>query len=280
MRQLTRRQMIAATTGLAGGALLNTTAPVRAATTATQAADDGWTTLFDGKSLEGWHTNPEKIWHGTGGRWFVEPDGVLAGEHDPPGSGNGGLLLTDRAFGDFELSLDIKPDWGVDSGVLLRTTDRGQAIQVMVDYYNGGNIGHFYGEQVGAWAARAFSIQGHEENGRLARLTTFQHRTTTEASLVSSCRPDEWLDAWKIDEFNHLSIRVEGGRYPRVTTTLNRLKVGVFDAATATAGKYDREHVARLLGEEGSVAVQVHGGTERFPAGRRCRWRNIRIRNL
>ena len=30
-------------------------------------SDEGFTPLFDGKSLKGWHTNPEKIFHGTGG---------------------------------------------------------------------------------------------------------------------------------------------------------------------------------------------------------------------
>ena len=49
----------------------------------------GWIELFDGKTLEGWHINPEKIGHGTGGQWDVE-DGVIAGQQDPPGSGNGG----------------------------------------------------------------------------------------------------------------------------------------------------------------------------------------------
>src|SRR5690242_17353271 len=87
------------------------------------AADDeqGWVVLFDGKTLDGWHKNPEKIGHGTGGHWAVE-DGAITGEQDPPGSGNGGILLTDRTFGDFELSIDMKPDWGVCSGLFIRST--------------------------------------------------------------------------------------------------------------------------------------------------------------
>ena len=128
---------------------------------AAQAADaDGWHELFDGKTLTGWHKNPKKIGHGTGGQWTVETDGVLAGEQDPPGSGNGGILLTDHKFGDFELSLELKPTWGVDSGVFLRCTDGGQCIQMMVDYYDDGNIGHLYGEATGAWNTKTFSLKG------------------------------------------------------------------------------------------------------------------------
>ena len=59
------------------------------------AAEGDWIRLFDGKTLDGWHKNPQRIGHGTGGKWYVE-DGAIVGEQDPPGSGNGGILLSDR----------------------------------------------------------------------------------------------------------------------------------------------------------------------------------------
>jgi hypothetical protein len=277
-RQLWFSVMVA----LGVGALLAATgrAQDEAKTPADGSADKGgWITLFNGKDLEGWHKNPEKIGHGTGGHWHVEPDGVLAGEQDPPGSGNGGILLTDRKFGDFELSLDIKPSWGVDSGIFLRGNDQGQCMQMTVDYYNGGNIGHFYGEQTGAWVPRAFSIEGEEKDGKLVGLKTIDPREPEDVGLVSSCKPEEWVQAWKIDDWNNVVIRVEGGKYPKITTKINGVEVGVFDAATAKLEKYDREEVAKLLGEKGSIAVQVHGGGS-YPAGKKCRWRNIRVREL
>src|SRR3546814_5249146 len=49
-----------------------------------------------------------------------------SGEQDPPGSGNGGILMTDKSYGDFELQLDMAPDWGIDSGVFLRTNNKGE----------------------------------------------------------------------------------------------------------------------------------------------------------
>src|SRR6188508_2545770 len=76
------------------------------------AAEEGWIELFDGKTLNGWHKNPQKIGHGTGGQWTVE-DGAIVGQQDPPGSGNGGILLTDRKFKNFEVMIDLKPDWGI-----------------------------------------------------------------------------------------------------------------------------------------------------------------------
>lgn len=278
--QVSRRQVLAS--GAAAAALAHlpyrgAAAEPLAPTSAPNQA--GWTKLFDGKTLVGWHTNPERIGHGTGGRWTVEPAGVLAGEQDPPGSGNGGILLTDGKFTDFELSLDMKPSWGIDSGVFLRANDRGQCIQMTVDYYNGGNIGHMYGEATGGWVARAFSIEGDVEDGRLTKLRTIDAKPAAEVGLVSSCTPEEWLEAWKIDDWNTAVIRVEGGLLPRITTSINGLAVCVFDAATSDAPMYNRDEVAKALGDNGSVAVQVHGG-DSYPAGSKCRWRNIQIRTL
>jgi hypothetical protein len=242
-------------------------------------AKDGWIKLFDGKTLNGWHKNPQKIGHGTGGKWTVEPGGVLAGEQDPPGSGNGGVLLTDRKFGDFELSLEMKPSWGIDSGVFLRSTDQGQCIQMTVDYYDKGNIGQMYGEATGGWVARPFSIKGDVVDRKLIRLTTIDAIPAREAGLEYTCTPEEWLKAWKVGDWNKALIRVEGGRFPKITTHINGAKVCVFDAATSTAATYDKEAVAKTLGDRGSIAVQVHGGGS-YPAGAKCRWRDLRVREL
>jgi hypothetical protein len=96
---------------------------------------------------------------------------------------------------------------------------------------------------------------------------------------VESCTPAEWLRAWKIGDWNTALIRVEGGAKPVITTSINGVKVCVFDAATSKTEKYHPDKVSELLGEEGSIAVQVHGGSS-YPAGAKCRWKNIRIREL
>ena len=44
------------------------------------AAENDWIKLFDGKTLDGWHKNPQRIGHGTGGHWFVE-DGAIVGNY-------------------------------------------------------------------------------------------------------------------------------------------------------------------------------------------------------
>ena len=256
-------------------------APYVISTSKTRAASDsdGFVRLFDGKTLKGWHKNPQHIGHGTGGQWTVE-DGVLAGQQDPPGSGNGGILLTDQKFGDFELLIDMKPDWGVCSGLFLRGTDRGQCFQMMVDYHDKGNVGHIYGEGTGGFNTRAFSIDGkYDANKTLTGLVGVDRQGPEQHGLAHTCTAQQWIDAWKLDNWNTARVRVEGGMLPTITTWINGLKVCHFDADSYRGGGYDKEKVLQTLGAEGSVAVQVHGG-KGWPNGAKCRWKNIKIKQL
>jgi len=243
------------------------------------AGADGYIPLFDGKTLNGWHKNPQKIGHGTGGKWDVK-EGAITGEQDPPNSGNGGVLLTDRKFGDFELLLEMNPDWSIDSGLFLRSNDKGQAIQMMVDYHDGGNVGHLYGEGLGGWSARPFSISGEiGYGGNLVALFAEPDKDFKPDYLVSTATGEQFTKAWKIDEWNKVKVRC-AGKYPKITTWINDLKVCEWDGESFKHPQYDREKVLQTLGAEGSIAVQVHGGKAAWAPNAKCRWRNIRIKPL
>ena len=236
-----------------------------------------WINLFDGKTLEGWHRNPQRIGHGTGGKWYVE-DGAIVGEQDPPGSGNGGILLSDRKFGDFEVKIDMNHDWGPCSGFFLRANDKGQCFQVMVDFHDAGNVGHIYGEGTGGFNSRAFDINGQVKDGKLVAITGDNIRKPEEHGCVYTCTPEEWIKAWRIAKWNTLMVRCIG-KYPHITSWLNGQKICEFDGATFKHPNYDREKVRSTLGEKGSIAVQVHGGGG-WPKGAKVRWRNILVREL
>ncbi len=242
--------------------------------------DNGWVSLFDGKSLDGWHKNPGRIGHGTGGRWTVE-DGVLAGEQDPPGSGNGGLLMTDRKLGDFELRIDMKPDWGPCSGVFFRCTEEGSAWQMYVDYHDGGNVGHLRGETPDAFAMKPFRIFGKPDRDELVGFETRpdpRAKKWPDGVYTHLCEPWQWVDAWRLDDWNTAHIRCTG-KFPRITVWINGVKVGAFDGRRSTHPGYDKERVYNTLGRRGSVALQVHGGSG-WPKGARVYWKNILARPL
>lgn len=241
------------------------------------AAEEGWITLFDGKTLDGWHKNPAKIGHGTGGQWTVE-DGSITGQQDPPGSGNGGILLTDKKFKNFELELDIKPDWGICSGLFLRSNDKGQCLQMMVDYHDGGNVGHVYGEGTGGFNTRPFDIDGVVDDAKKLKTYVAKPVKGEAPKLDYTCTSDEWIKAYKVDDWNHVKVRVEGSP-AKVSTWINGQPIIVWDGAKFEGKNYDKQKVLDTIGDEGSIAVQVHGGKS-WPVGAKCRWKNIRIKPL
>jgi hypothetical protein len=279
-------------------AFLKTCSFTAAALYARPSSADDFQTLFDGQSLKGWHKPPKRIGHGTGGHWTVE-DGILLGEQDPPGSGNGGLLLSDQKFGDFELQIDMHPDWGPDTGVFFRCTDEGAGFQMYVDYHENGNVGHLRGEMPGDFAMKPFqlhaihSADAYDSASPLAGQASARGGTDPKGFTTSrdpralkwpsgvyeySCTPEQWLKAWKLNDWNSARIQCVG-KYPQITTWLNDLKVCHWNGETCPLPQYDKERVFATLGREGSIGLQVHGG-KGWPSGRKCRWRNIRIKTL
>ena len=71
---------------------------------------DGFRSLFNGRNLAGWRMSLTNH-HGDTREWRVF-EGALVGKQDR--EGNGGILLTDESFGDFELHVEVKPDFGCD----------------------------------------------------------------------------------------------------------------------------------------------------------------------
>jgi hypothetical protein len=85
--------------------------------TATLSAEDGWTDLFDGKSLTGWVKG--NLEPAEAGGW-VATDGVL---HRKSG---GGDLFSAKEYGNFELSLEWKIAPGGNSGIKYRVAKFGK----------------------------------------------------------------------------------------------------------------------------------------------------------
>ena len=110
----------------------------------------GFVSIFDGKSMTGWNLNAKSGHSSTSGnkspgRWEIR-DGVIIGSQDVPG--NGGLFMTDKTYTDFEIAVDMRNDFGVDSGLFLRSDETGSAYQVVLDYRRGGGLGGVYGERL------------------------------------------------------------------------------------------------------------------------------------
>jgi hypothetical protein len=217
---------------------------------------DAHTAIFDGKTLDGWHISAQTghsgaSKHKSGGRWVVEK-GAIVGSQDIPG--NGGIILTDKKYKNFEVVLEMNNDFGPDSGLFLRSNDRGQAHQAMIDYYSGGNLMGVYGEGLSpGYHVRNFSF--------LKEVTEIKE---VEAPVRLPVTPEKWPDFWKHGQWNELKARIEGNP-AKITTWIKGVKFMEYQ---------DKEK--RM--DEGGIALQVHGGgdyTKQF-----VRYRNIRVKVL
>ena len=250
--------------------------------TLTSSLKKPWIKLFNGQDLSGWHTQSEKWIHGSGGRWGATAEGALFGEQDPPGSGNGGLLLSDEKFSEFELEFSLRPDWGPCSGVFLRANERGEGWQVYVDYHDNGNVGHLRLEtKKHSVPFRPFSFFRIDPGKPALRAAPDQRTDDWPGGVYEeSCTAEEFLAAWKPDDWNRMRIRCTGaGHFPVVEVWINDLKICRLNTAATPHPKLEREKAAELVNLAGSIGFQVHGG-KGWPKGARVFWKDIRIRRL
>jgi len=219
----------------------------------------GWKVLFDGKTLQGWHASAltghsRASGNTSGGRWVVQ-DGAIVGSQDIPG--NGGILITDEAFADFEVVLEMNNDFGPDSGLFLRSTEDGTAYQAMIDYHGRGNLMGIYGEgKLGGKPA----LMNFRFDGDVTRIVA-----VTNAPQALPVLPASWASFWRHGQWNELRARIVSNP-PTITTWINGVR---FMEWTETQKRHP---------DAGGIAVQVHGGgdlTRQF-----VRYRSIRVKVL
>jgi len=107
----------------------------KAAHAETPKIPDGFTPIFNGRDLSGWHISKTNH-HGTTPDFRVV-HGAIVGTQNP--REQGGILLTDKKYRNVEVYMEVKPDWGCDSGLFLRSSEAGEAYQVMLDDLPGGS---------------------------------------------------------------------------------------------------------------------------------------------
>jgi hypothetical protein len=145
----------------------------------------GFTPIFNGKNLKGWHISRTSH-QGTTPNFYVE-NGMIVVKQNP--FGQGGILLTDKKYKDFELCLEVNPDWGCNGGIFFRSAESGTAYQIELAPKNN-NL---------AWLGEVLRVQ----RGATA--------------------PDADKN-WKEDQWNAIRLRVTG-EIPHVTLWLNGVQM-------------------------------------------------------
>lgn len=147
----------------------------------------GFTRIFNGSDLTGWHVS-RTTHQGTTLDVRVEDSAIVLRQNP---YGQGGLLMTDRKFKDFELFLETKPDWGTNGGIFFRSSEGGSAYQIELEGGGAGRTGSLFGEMMHV-------------------------STPVQATGVQS--------VWRPDDWNAFRIRVEGD-VPHVTLWINGAQI-------------------------------------------------------
>ena len=216
-----------------------------AAIAATGAENDGWISLFDGKSLQGWHVaaKPEDV---EKKYWSVQ-EGVITCDSRGRRQHNYVWLLSNQEFADFDLKMKIRSfrESGGNSGVQVRS--RYDVESYWLD-----------GPQID------IHPQGPFRTGLIYDETRGVRHWIFPVLPGSQMEPEQGVKGWKWkhsdegDGWNDLLIECRG---TRIKTSVNGILVADYDGAGVLN---DDLHKRRNVGMRGHIALQLHNGDDLY----------------
>jgi type 1 glutamine amidotransferase len=211
------------------------------------ADDDGWQSIFDGKTLAGWDGNPDF--------WSVQ-DGCITGQTtaEKPTKGNTFIIWRKGELADFELKLEYKIVGG-NSGIQYRSFEVPNEKWVIGGYqgdFEAGDTysGILYGERYrGILCNRGQKTVLKKKDGKFA------------VEVVGSVGDSKEIQTKiKKEDWNNYRIVAKGFHFQH------------FINDVATADCTDEDDARR---DKGVLALQLHAGPPM-----KVQFRNIRIKNL
>lgn len=191
-------------------------------------AEEGFKSLFDGKTLKGWEGKTEF--------WSVE-DGAITGRttKEKPTKGNTFIIWRDGELKDFELQLKFRIVGG-NSGIQFRSKDLGNFVVggYQADFDGGGSwTGTLYEEKGRGILAKRGNKVEVTADGKKKNIGT----TVPEKEILDAYKKEEWNDYRIVARDNHITLQVNG-----LTT------VQLIDNQSSKAA------------EKGILALQLHAG--------------------
>ncbi|AKD05698.1 hypothetical protein PKOR_12840 [Pontibacter korlensis] len=200
--------------------------------------------IFNGKDLEGWHIS-RTTHQGTTPDVRVEDSAIVLRQQP---YGQGGVLLSDKKYKNFDLYLEAKIDSFTNGGIFLRSSESGIAYQIELDE-TAGSTGSLLGERM---------------------------------PVSTSMKATNRAKVWKPNDWNSFRIRMVGD-VPHITLWINGVKMWEVKQpkndfiAGATEGMIGfQSHWTALF----SPAAFDWNGLESWAPGATHRFRNIAIKEL
>jgi hypothetical protein len=130
----------------------------------------GFTPLFNGTTLAGWHFQGAADWR-------MESSGIIGSVKS---GGSGGWLVVDRAYEDFILEFSVRCT-NCDSGVLLRDAPLKDG--------RSGLYASLSGAAAGAIPTITLDVRGQVNDRELLSTQAAQHRTVASGAAKGVCPP-------------------------------------------------------------------------------------------
>lgn len=206
---------------------------------------EGFKPIFNGEDLTGWHISRTNH-HGTAGNFFVEDRAIVMKQHP---YGQGGILLTNESYEDFELYLEVKAAPSTNGGIFFRSNESGSAYQIELNGDGEPNTGNLLGEML---------------------------HVTTRAQA------DDVEKVWNKGEWNSFRLRVTGDA-PHVTLWVNDKKMWEVQAERNDLIADATEGMIALQLHWSETPTPVPGGSccsYLWKPGAAHRYRNIAIKEL
>ena len=212
------------------------------------AGDQGFTSIFDGKTLSGWHALPAA----TERDWVVR-DGVIIGTGSQDRQSY--LVWKEQDLTDFELELKFRLPAGGNTGIEIRCQPDPTLKRPLIGYH--ADLGHAgIGDAIlGAWD---FHFAGREEYSckRGVRLMIDENGKASRAAIENPFVPADLRER----DWNHVRVVAKGRNF---TFFINGKPASEF-TDNAKIGRFD----------SGGIALQIHD------RGMKVEFKDIQLKKL
>jgi hypothetical protein len=220
-----------------------------------QTGKEGWTELFDGKTLTGWKILDEgQDITDTKPEFYVEDSMIVCNTTLNTG---GGYLVTEKSYDDFILEFDVRIDTSLNSGMQCRGRiwDKDTATVYLAGDEKGTTRlvnwkkGYIWGYQVEVDPSERAWSGGLYEPGNRGWLV----RLTGKEEARRAFKPSGW---------NHYKILMDG----------DKIQIWVNDVQTVDT--------TDNMTASGFFGIQFHGAGNEWQKDKKSMWKNIRIKEL
>lgn len=216
---------------------------------------DGFVSLFDGKSLAGWHVQCVPV--DKDKNYWKVLDGAITTEIPAKSKHDYIWLMSDGEYADFELKLKVQTLGGGNTGVQIRSrydVEKGWLDGPQVDIH-----------PPGPWRNGFIYDETREAKQWISPIVG----PPSMAKSTHASKGWKWKNADEGDEWNEVHIICKG---TRIQVIINGVQLTDYDG---TGYLDDADHRKHKVGMNGHIALQIHRNN-----APRVRFKDIQLKQL